>query len=150
MVRYFEDYRQGATLDCGRLTFDEASMIAFAKEYDPQPFHVDPVSAAEGPYGGLIASGWHTIALIMRLLVDNYLSAESSLGGSGVDGLTWYAPVRPGDALDVRVTVVEARLSRSKPDRGIIRSRIEGINQHGTTVIELTPTNFILTRPPEG
>jgi acyl dehydratase len=147
VVRYFEDYAQGLVLDCGEVTFDEPSMIAFAKEYDPQPFHTDPVAAAEGPYGGLIASGWHTIATIMRLLVDNYLSAESSLGGSGVEGLTWYAPVRPGDTLSVRVTVVEARPSRSKPDRGIIRSRIEGINQHGTKVIELTPINFILARP---
>jgi len=146
-VRYFEDYAEGVAVDCGEVMFDEASMIAFAKEYDPQPFHTDPVTAAEGPYGGLIASGWHTAASLMRLLVENYLSAESSLGSPGIENLHWYAPVRPGDTLSVRVTVLSARSSRSKPDRGIVTSLIEAVNQNDTKVLDLTATNFVLTRP---
>jgi acyl dehydratase len=146
-VRYFEDYVQGMTVDCGEVRFDEASMIAFAKEYDPQPFHTDPGAAAAGPYGGLIASGWHTAAALMRPLVENYLSPESSLGSPGVESLRWPAPVRPGDTLSVRVTIVSARRSQSKPDRGIVSSRIEAVNQYGTKVFELTASNFVLTRP---
>ena len=78
--RYFEDYALGTTYECGSVSVDQASIIAFAKEFDPQPFHVDPAAASAGPFGGLIASGWHTAALVMRLLVENYFSAESSLG----------------------------------------------------------------------
>lgn len=146
-VRYFEDYAQGLAVDCGEVTFDEASIIAFAKEYDPQPFHTDPVAAGEGPYGGLIASGWHTAASLMRLLVENYLSAESSLGSPGIEDLHWNAPVRPGDTLSVRVTVRSARRSQSKPDRGIVTSLIEATNQNGIKVLDLIATNFVLTRP---
>jgi acyl dehydratase len=145
MTRYFEDYVQGVTFECGSVHLDEASIVAFAKEYDPQPFHTDP--DIDGPFGGLIASGWHTVCLVMRLLVDNYLSPESSLGGSGVDELRWPAPVRPGDTLYVRATVVYARRSESKPDRGVIRTLIEAVNDDGITVMSLTPINFIRTRP---
>jgi acyl dehydratase len=84
-LSYFDDYVLGATYECGSVSVDQASIVAFGKEFDPQPFHVDPVAAAAGPYGGLIASGWHTAALVMRLLVDNYLSAESSLGSAKPD-----------------------------------------------------------------
>jgi acyl dehydratase len=145
MARYFEDYVQGVTFECGSVHLDEASIIAFAKEYDPQPLHTDPNIV--GPFGGLIASGWHTVSLVMRVLVDNYLSPESSLGGSGVDELRWPAPVRPGDTLYVRATVVYARRSESKPDRGVIRTLVEAINEDGVTVMSLTPINFIRTRP---
>jgi acyl dehydratase len=118
-VRYFEDYVPGVTFDCDTVLVDEASIIAFARDYDPQPFHTDPVLALSSPYGGLISSGWHTAGLVMRQLVDNYLAPESSLGGAGVDELRWPAPVRPGDSLSVRATVVSARRSASKPDRGV-------------------------------
>src|SRR5579864_7087969 len=84
-LSYFEDYAPGSTYECGSVSVDEASIVAFAKEFDPQPFHVDPAAAAAGPFGGLIASGWHTAALVMRLLVENYLAAESSLGSAGLD-----------------------------------------------------------------
>ncbi len=94
-LRYFEDYVLGTTYECGAFSVDAASITNFGKEYDPQSFHVDPVAAAGGPFGGLIASGWHTAALTMRLLVDNYLSAEASLGGAGVDEIRWPLPVRP-------------------------------------------------------
>jgi acyl dehydratase len=145
VARYFEDYVQGVTVDCGSVGVDEASIIEFAKNYDPQPFHTDP--DIESPYGGLIASGWHTVSLAMRHTVDALLSPESSLGGSAVDELRWPAPVRPGDTLRFTATVTYARRSESKPDRGVIRTLVEGINQHGTTVLSLTVVNFIRVRP---
>ncbi len=145
--RYFEDYLLGTTYECGTISFDEASIINFAKEFDPQPFHVNPVAAASGPFGGLIASGWHTAALTMRLLVENYLSAEASLGGAGADEVRWPYPVRPGDTLRVRATVVESRRSLSKPDRGIIKTLAEAANQDGRTVMRCTAINFLRVRP---
>jgi acyl dehydratase len=146
-LRYFEDYVPGKTYDCGSVGVDQASIIAFAKGFDPQPFHVDPVAAASGPFGGLIASGWQTIALVMRLLVENYLSAESSLGGAGADEIRWPYPVRPGDTLRVRATVVEASRSLSKPDRGIIKTLAEAVNQDGRTVMRVTAINLLRVRP---
>ena len=149
-LSYFDDYALGSTYECGSVSIDQASIIAFAKEFDPQPFHVDPVAAATGPYGGLIASGWHTAALVMRLLVDNYLAAESSLGSAGLDELRWPHPVRPGDTLRVRATVVESRRSLSKPDRGIVKTVVEAANSGGATVMRATAINFIRVRPESG
>jgi acyl dehydratase len=149
-LRYFEDYALGSMYECGTVSIDEASMIAFAKEFDPQSFHVDPVAAAAGPFGGLIASGWYTAALTMRLLVENYLSAEASLGGAGADEIRWPYPVRPGDTLRVRATVVESRRSLSKPDRGIIKTLAETVNQDGRTVMRCTAINFLRVRPAAG
>lgn len=147
---YFEDYLPGRTVDCGSFSLSEAEIIAFAKEYDPQPFHVDPVAAAEGPFGGLIASGWHTTSMMMRLLVERFISPESGLGAAGVDEVRWPRPVRPGDTLQVRATVLEARRSESKPDRGIIRSLAEVHNQHGEPVMRVTAINFVRTRDRAG
>jgi acyl dehydratase len=149
-LRYFEDYAPGSMYECGTIGIDQASIIAFAKEFDPQPFHVDPAAAAAGPFGGLIASGWHTAALTMRLLVENYLSAEASLGGAGADEIRWPYPVRPGDTLRVRATVVESRRSLSRPDRGIIKTLAETVNQDGRTVIRCTAINFLRVRPVAG
>jgi acyl dehydratase len=149
-LSYFEDYVPGATYECGIFSVDEASIVAFGKEFDPQPFHVDPVAAAAGPFGGLIASGWHTSALVMRLLVANYLSAESSLGSAGIDELRWPHPVRPGDTLRVRATVAESRRSLSKPDRGIVKTVIEAVNADGRAVMRATGINFVLVRPDPG
>jgi acyl dehydratase len=147
-ARYFEDYVPGFTVDCGSFAMTEADIIAFAKEYDPQPFHVDPVAAKDGPFGGLIASGWHTTSMTMRQLVEYFVSPESSLGAAGVDEIRWPKPVRPGDALHVRATVLEARRSGSKPDRGIVKSLAEVTNQKGDLVMKLTAINFILLRDP--
>jgi acyl dehydratase len=149
-LRYFEDYALGATNECGSVSVDQASIVAFAKEFDPQPFHADPEAAAAGPFGGLIASGWHTAALVMRLLVDNYLPAEASLGSPGLDEIRWPYPVRPNDTLRVRATVVESRRSLSKPDRGIIKTMVEAVNQDGRTVMRATAINFLLVRPAAG
>jgi len=146
-MEYFEDYVPGDTHEFGTIKVTEAEIIEFAARYDPQPFHVDPAAAASGPFGGLIASGWHTASLMMRLLVENYLSPVASLGSPGVEELRWSKPVRPGDELRVRVTVLEARPSRSKPDRGLVRSGMEVLNQHGEVVCGVTALNFLLRRP---
>ncbi len=146
-LRYFDDYLPGASYDCGSVSVSEAEIISFAIQFDPQPFHVDPGAAARGPFGGLIASGWHTAALVMRQLVDHYLSAEASLGSPGLDEMRWPYPVRPGDTLRVRATAVEARRSLSKPDRGILKTVIEAVNQDGRTVMRAMATNFLRVRP---
>jgi acyl dehydratase len=146
-LAYFEDYQPGASYECGTVSLDEASIITFAKDFDPQPMHVDPAAAAASPFGGLIASGWHTAAVVMRLLVQNYLSIEASLGSPGIDEIRWPYPVRPGDTLRVRATVLEARRSLSKPDRGIIKTLIEAVNDDGRTVMRATAINFMLVRP---
>jgi len=111
--RYLEDFVPGEVREYGPVPVSEAEILEFARKYDPQPIHVDPEWARTGPFGGLIASGWHTTALTMRLLVDNYLPAAASLASPGIDELRWARPVRPGDALSVRVTVLEVRPSRS-------------------------------------
>jgi acyl dehydratase len=144
--RHFEDYTPGIVFDCGSVTVDADEVVAFARRYDPQPMHVDPVAAAAGPFGGLIASGWHTIGLTMRLLVEHYLP-PAGLAAPGVDEVRWLRPVRPGDVLSVRVTVQEAARSRSKPDRGIVRSVVEVSNQAGETVLTLKPINLVPARP---
>ena len=149
-LAYFDDYLPGASYECGNVSFDQASIITFAKEFDPQSFHVDPVAAAAGPYRGLIASGWHTASAVMRLLVESYLSAESSLGSPGLDEIRWPQPVRPDDTLRVRATVVEARRSLSKPDRGIIKTLIEAVNADGQPAFRATAINFMLVRPAPG
>lgn len=133
--RYFEDYVPGDVHEFGAIEAEESEMIAFARRFDPQPFHTDPVAARESPFGGLIASGWYTVGLTMRLLVDYYISRVAGLGSPGVDDLRWFKPVRPGDTLSVRATVLEAKLSRSKPDQGTIRSYIEVLNQHREVVM---------------
>jgi acyl dehydratase len=130
----------------GFFKVSEADIIAFGKQFDPQPFHTDPELALKSNYGGLIASGWHTGSIAMRLVVDHYLSHVASLGSPGVDELRWIKPVRPGDDLSIRVTVLEARRSDSKPDRGVIRSFVEVINQNGDTVMSMKAVNFLRCR----
>jgi len=146
-LRYFDDYLPGATYDCGSVSVSEDEIVSFARQFDPQPFHVDPAAAARGPFGGLVASGWHTAALVMRQLVDHYLPEEASLGSPGLDEMRWPDPVRPGDTLRVRASVVEARRSLSKPDRGIMKTAIEAVNQDGRTVMRATAINFLRVRP---
>ncbi|HEX5692192.1 MAG TPA: MaoC family dehydratase, partial [Roseiflexaceae bacterium] len=144
--RFFEDYIVGATYEFGSIAVDEDEVIAFAQRYDPQPLHIDPEAARRSPFGGLIASGWHSASLMMRLFVDHYLSPVSSVVSPGIDELRWLKPVRPGDTLAVRVTIVDSNRSRSRPDRGIVRSEIEVLNQHGEAVMSLKAANLILCR----
>jgi acyl dehydratase len=144
--RYFEDYIAGSVFEYGEIHVEEAEIIEFARRYDPQYLHLDRQAAAEGPFGGLIASGWHTAALMMRLLVDNFLPKKASLGSPGIDELRWHSPVRPADVLRIRVSVIDATRSRSKPDRGFIRGLIEVLNQNGEAVMSLRATNIIACR----
>jgi acyl dehydratase len=135
--RYFEDYPLGSVALYGPIVVDEAEVIAFARRYDPQDFHTDPEKAAKSPFGGVIASGWHTGSMMMRVLVDRYLSRTSGLGSPGMDELRWPAPVRPGDRLWVRITVAEARRSQSKPDRGMLTLLIEVLNDREVRVMSV-------------
>ncbi|KAA3627336.1 MAG: acyl dehydratase [Proteobacteria bacterium] len=145
-ARFFEDYSAGAIHEFGSTEVSEAEIIEFANKYDPQFIHTDPEAAREGMYGGLIASGWLTGSLMMRMYADHYLSKVASLGSPGVDELRWIKPVRPGDVLSVRVTIEETKQSQSKPDRGIVRSFIEVINQKDETVMSMRAVNFLLCR----
>jgi len=145
--RYFEDYVAGSVHACGSIAVEEDELLAFARRFDPQTFHTDPEAAAQGPFGGLIASGWHTAGLMMRLLAEHYLSSVSSLASPGIDQLRWLRPVRPGDELSVTVTVLSAVASRSKPDRGVVTSAIEVVNQRGEPVMTMTAVNMIARRP---
>ena len=145
--RYFEDYRPGAVYAYGYATLTSEELLDFARRFDPQPMHVDAEFAERGPFGGLIASGWHTAALTMRLLADNYLSRVAGLASPGVDELRWPAPVRAGDQLWLRATVIEARGSQSKPDRGIVRTGVELLNQDDVLVLSLVAVNLVLRRP---
>jgi acyl dehydratase len=146
--RYFEDYVPGAVYEYGYVTVSEADIIEFARAFDPQPIHVDPEFAAQGPFGGLIASGWHTAAIGMRLIVGHYLSRVASLASPGIDELRWPAPLRPGDTVRLRITITEARRSRSKPDRGLVRTHAELITSAGETVLTLNAMNLIRARHP--
>jgi acyl dehydratase len=146
--RYFEDYTPGAVYEYGYAGVSEADIVAFAERFDPQPIHVDTRFAAGGPFGGLIASGWHTAAIAMRLIVGHYLSQVASLASPGIDELRWPTPVRPGDSLWLRATTVETRRSRSKPDRGLVRTRAELLNQHDQIVLSLLAMNLIRLRNP--
>ena len=144
--RYFEDYVVGSVFEFGPIAIEESEIVAFAKSFDPQTMHVDPEKAAHGPFHGLIASGWHTIALMMRLFVDHYLSAVASRASPGVDEVRWRRPVRPGDRLQLRISILEAKPSRFKPDRGMVVSLLEGINQEGEVVASLKAMNLLATR----
>jgi len=144
--RYFEDFPVGSVFEFGSITVTAPEIIAFARQFDPQTMHTDPVAAADGPMGGLIASGWHTIALMMRMYADHFLPADA-LPAPGVDEVRWHHPVRPGDTLRMRVTIEAARVSQSKPDRGIIRPFSEVLNQHDEVVLSMRPINLIRRRP---
>ncbi len=144
--RYFEDYVAGSVHEFGSVTVEQDEVIAFAQRFDPQVFHTDPEYAKKTIYGGLIASGWHTAGLMMRLFADHYLSKVASLGSPGVDELRWSKPVRPGDELSIRVTVQETKRSRSKPDRGIVHSFIEVMNQNHEVVMSMKAVNFLFCR----
>lgn len=135
--RWFEDYVVGETVRFGDLVVSEAEVLDFAQRYDPQPFHLDAQAAAASIYGGIIASGWHTASMAMRMMVDHYISVQASMGSPGIDELRWIQPVRPGDRLRMQVTVLDSRASRSKPDRGMVQFLQEVINQDGTTVMTL-------------
>ena len=146
--RYFEDYVEGDVHRFGTIVVEADEVIAFAKRFDPQTMHTDPKAAKSGPFGGLIASGWHTAGLMMRLYVEHYLTHVASLASPGLDELRWLKPVRPGDTLSVRVTVLTTVPSRSKSDRGAVTSFVEVINQTDEVAMTLNVLNIIAKRPP--
>ncbi|MEO5575808.1 MAG: MaoC family dehydratase [Gaiellaceae bacterium] len=135
---FLEDFEPGEVLELGSHTVSEEEILAFARQWDPQPFHVDPEAAKDSVFGGLIASGWHTGSLWMRLYVDATLGRADSRGSPGIEELRWLAPVRPGDTLSGRLTVLETTPSASRFDRGTVRIRGEMVNQDGVTVMSMT------------
>jgi acyl dehydratase len=147
-MRYFDDFKVGDTFDCGSKTFSKKEIIEFARQFDPQPFHVDEEQAARSQFGGLIASGWHTCAASMRLIVDNMRNA--SMGSPGVDSIRWLKPVRPGDTLHLRATVLEIEPSKSRPDRGRVRMRYEMLDLAGEPVMSMSAVGIIRRRTAEG
>jgi acyl dehydratase len=146
--RYFEDYEPGASYEYGSVEVTEAEILEFANRWDPQPIHTAPEWAATGPFGGLIASGWHTAAICMRMFIDHYLTHNASLASPGVNDMAFPRPTRPGDVLKIRFTIVEARASRTKPDRGLIYTRFEAINQDDLLAMSLVALNMVSRRHP--
>ncbi|MEN3290914.1 MAG: hypothetical protein V7642_167 [Burkholderiales bacterium] len=144
---YFEDFKVGNTIKLGSRTLTEEEIISFAKEYDPQPFHIDKAAAEKSMFGGIIASGWQTCGIMMRMLVDGYLREAASLGSPGVDEIRWLKPVRPGDTLSVSITTVESRPSSSKPDRGVVVNTWQATNQRGEVVATIKGMGMFLRRP---
>jgi acyl dehydratase len=144
---YWEDFAVGRVFEYGSRTLSEREMIAFARDWDPQRFHVDPLAAKETPFGGLIASGWHTGCVMMRFMCDAYLNESSCIGSPGIEEWRFAVPVRPGDTLRYRGTVLESRVSASKPDRGIVKFRWELLNQRDEVVVSVIGTQFYLRRP---
>ena len=143
--RHFEDYPVGAVFDLGSFALSETEMLAFARRYDPHLMHTDPAWAETGPFAGLIASGWHTIAALMPLIVANFLP-EGGLVSPGIDEVRWLLPVRPDEMLRVRGTIAAARRSRSRPDRGLVTSFVEVLNPADEPVLTMRPMNFIRCR----
>lgn len=145
--RWLEDYTVGDVREYGTITLSEADILEFAHRYDPQSIHTDPQWARTGPFGGLIASGIQTIGIFMRLYADHYLTKCGSLASPGVDEVRWPRPVRPGDALRLRVETLEVRPSRSKPDRGLVTSLTELLNQDDEVVLSQRVMNLVAKRP---
>ncbi|MGH8704645.1 MAG: MaoC family dehydratase [Burkholderiales bacterium] len=145
---YWEDFQPGNVLEMGSHTFGEEEIIAFARQFDPQPFHTDREAARSSFFGGLIASGWHTCAVGMRLTVDNSIGRSASLGSPGVENIRWLAPVRAGDTLSYRRVLLDSRPSQSKPDVGLVRSRWEAVNQRGETVMTMEGWGMFRRRSP--
>ena len=148
-MRYFEDFHIGDTFDLGSLTVTAEEIIAFARQFDPQYFHTDPQHAQDSIFGGLVASGWHTGSLFMRLLVDGLLSKVESIGSPGLDQVRWLQPVRPNDILHGRLTVIDARVSQSRPTMGVLRSNCELFNQHNELLMTLIGIHFVGRQPGE-
>lgn len=145
---YWEDFKPGETFPMGERSIDRDEVIDFAKQFDPQPFHIDEEAAKRSIYGGLIASGWHTVALVMRMMCDSYLNRSASLGSPGVDNVRWLKPVRPGDTIRAQRTVLESRASQSRPDMGLVKTRWEVFNQDGELVMTIEGHGMFRRRNP--
>jgi acyl dehydratase len=146
-MRYYEDFTVGEITDLGPVSVSEEEIVEFASRYDPQPFHIDPEAAKSSPFGGLIASGWHTTSLFMGMFVRGILLESASLGSPGVEEIRWTAPVRPGDRLTARVTVTDVQPSANTPGRGTVFTTNEVFNQNGERVMTLKARGFFARRP---
>lgn len=144
--KYFDDFRVGERFRSRGATFTEAAIVDFAMRFDPQPIHIDAEVAAQGVFGGLIASGFHTLSQTFRLFYDQGILGMASLGSPGFDELRWLAPVRPGDTVHAEVEVLETRPSASKPDRGIVKLRYAAVNQRGETVMTFVGIQLVARR----
>ncbi|HUD87361.1 MAG TPA: MaoC family dehydratase [Xanthobacteraceae bacterium] len=146
--QYLEDYAVGQTYSSGRVRVEKDQIVAFAKQFDPQPYHLDDDAALKSPFKGLAASGWHTAAMTMRLMVDGEFQPAGGILGVGFDQLSWPRPVRPGDELHVKSEVLEVRPSKSRPDRGMIRVQNTTLNQNGEVVQMFTGNLLVPRRSP--
>lgn len=148
-MRYYEDIEVGETQEFGEYHVTKEEIIEFAEQYDPQPFHTDEKAAEESAFGELVASGWHTAAMCMRMLADGPMQERAGMGARGVDELRWRRPVKPGDTLHLRTEIVDKRVSKSDPRRGYVDSYMEGVNQGGEVVISWTGLGMVEVRNPE-
>jgi acyl dehydratase len=146
---HLDDLAPGQVYPLGRRTLSRDEIVAFARDWDPQPFHLDEEAGAASLYGGLIASGWHTVCVFMRLFADGLLSRAAALGSPGVDEVRWLRPVRPGDTLEGRIEILEVKPSRSRPDRGSVRARCVMTNQDGDEVLTMQPVLLFRRRRSE-
>jgi acyl dehydratase len=144
---YFEDFFPGQEIPLGTRTVSEAEIIAFATQFDPQPFHIDHDAAALSPYGGVIASGWHTCSMMMRMVVDGMMASASSMGSPGLEKVRWILPVRAGDTLSVSYLTTAVKASSSKPDRGVVWSTWRAVNQNGELVCTVEGMGMFGRRP---
>ncbi|WP_439684946.1 Acyl-CoA dehydratase PaaZ [Cupriavidus oxalaticus] len=144
---YFEDFEVGSRRELGSYLVTEEELLAFARQYDPQPFHIDKEAAASSIYGGLISSGWMTCSIMMRLLVLSTTGKSASMGSPGVDEIRWIKPVYAGDTLTVVLNVLDTRPSQSKPDRGIVHTQWEATNQRGELVCTVKGMGMYGRRP---
>ena len=150
MIRhYWEDFPAGSVREFGHKTVERDAVLAFAREFDPQPFHLDDAAAEGSLFGRLSASGWHTCAMAMRMMCDEYLLESASLGSPGIDSLRWLKPVYPGDTLHVKLTVLQARPMASRPEVGLVQSRWEVFNQHAEAVLSMEGWGMFRRRPAE-
>lgn len=145
--RWFDDFRAGEVFEFGDCLVEQADIVGFARQFDPQPFHIDAEAATRSVYGGLIASGWHTAALMMRMMVDHFIPPASSMGSAGMDELRWLKPVRPGDRLRVRLTVTAVKPSVSRPDRGVVHQQVTVLNQRDEAVMTCHGTGMYRRGP---
>lgn len=146
-MRYFEDFAVGDVYDLGTTSVTQDEIIAYAKQFDPQPFHTDPERAKDSAFGTLVASGSHTMALFLRLMVDNLLNDSISLGSPGLDEVRWLRPVHPDESLRASFTVLEVNSSKSRPGMGIVRSHCQLINASGEAVLSFKGIQFLGRRP---
>ena len=144
---FWEDFKVGDRFEMGRHSVTEEEILDFGRRFDPQPFHADPGRAKESFFGGLIASGWHTCAVAMRLIADSYLNQAAGLGAPGVDNVRWLKPVRPGDTLAFRREVLDKRTSTTRPGVGLVQHRWEATNQRGELVFSMEGWGMFGRRP---